>query len=304
MIRLAGIGDEAAPTMDGQLAALRTLGWTGIELRTVNGASMVDLNERAFGALADRLERAGVTVVCCDSGIGGASRPVTADPARDLAELAVLARRCHRLGTRYVRVMSYPDGGLDAEQWGRRCVRRMRELARCAEFEGLVLLHENCVGWAATSAERTLRLLSDVDSPALRLLFDTGNGVAHGYDGYALLKPLVGYVSHVHVKDALPGPVWTPPGTGVARVADCLRLLLSHGYDGWLSLEPHLSVRPHEGAFLAADPAGFLTAGRALQDLLGTLTHDTPATGTPAGGGPTTGDPTTGAPLATALAPA
>ncbi|NUS02890.1 MAG: sugar phosphate isomerase/epimerase, partial [Nonomuraea sp.] len=33
---LAGIGDEAAPDLDGQIAAVAELGWRRLELRTID----------------------------------------------------------------------------------------------------------------------------------------------------------------------------------------------------------------------------------------------------------------------------
>ncbi|MGV9889143.1 TIM barrel protein [Streptomyces sp. NPDC003395] len=270
----AGIGDEAAPDTDGQLAALRRLGWNTIELRSVDGVALADLSPAAFAALARRLGDAGVTVVAVASRIGNWSRPVTGDFGMDLAELDVLAERCATLGCRLVRIMSYPNDGLPQEEWADRVIARTAVLADRAARAGLVLAHENCAGWAGDRADRALRLLHAVDSPALRLLFDIGNGVPYGYHAPDLLRPLAPYVVHVHVKDAVRTPdggaAYTLPGAGEAGVAECLRILAAHGYTGALSLEPHLAVRPHEGLTRAGEDAAdlFVRAGQALDALL------------------------------------
>ncbi|CAK7283755.1 sugar phosphate isomerase/epimerase family protein [Streptomyces misionensis] len=280
---LTGIGDEAAPDADGQLAALRRLGWTTVELRNIDGTALADLSPAAFGALARRLADAGVTVTAVASRIGNWSRPVTGDFARDLAELDVLAERCATLGCRLVRIMSYPNDGLAEEDWADRVLARTAVLADRAERAGLVLVHENCAGWAGDRADRALRLLRAVDSPALRLLFDTGNGVPYGYDAPKMLRELAPHVAHVHIKDAVRLPdgstAYTLPGEGEAGVARCLRILADHGYTGALSLEPHLAVRPHEGLTRAgADAADlFVRAGRALAALLAHAAPDGPA---------------------------
>ncbi|MPZ65443.1 MAG: TIM barrel protein [Pseudonocardiaceae bacterium] len=244
----AGIGDEAGVGLQDQLGSLARLGWTSIELRTVNGTAVADLDNEAFARLADTLHSQGLAVACVASQIGNWARPISGDFDKDLDELGVLARRCVALGTRYIRVMSYPNHGLTEQEWGRRVVERMRRLAGQAEQAGLVLVHENCTGWAGTAAERMLDLLDRVDSPALRLLFDTGNGIAYSYEAYDLLTQIVDYVAHVHVKDAegsTAHPTYTLPGAGQARVADCLRLLLDSGYTGTWSIEPHLAMQPH-----------------------------------------------------------
>lgn len=281
-IAYAGIGDEAGVSLRTQMDALARLGWSWIELRTVDGTAVADLDNRAFTRLADALAAQGLTVASVASRIGNWSRPITGAFDRDLDELAVLTHRCAALGTRYIRVMSYLNAGLDEHEWGRRAVDRMRELVSRAERAGLVLLHENCTGWAATITERMLHLLDAVDSPALRLLFDTGNGIAYGYEAYDMLADIATHVAHVHVKDAegsAANPVYTLPGAGQARVADCLRLLLRSGYTGVWSIEPHLTLRPHESVPTDAhhdddgDEAGqgrhdgFVASGLALEQL-------------------------------------
>lgn len=268
---LAGIGDEAGPGLAEQVAAVTGLGWDAIELRTVGGVHVADLDDRAFDEVVSTLAARGLRVVCVDSRIGDWSTTITGDFGRDLDELRALAGRCPALGTRHVRIMSYPNAGLVEAEWERRVLRRVRELAQRAEQLGLVLLHENCAGWAGGDAGRALALLEEAGTPALRLLFDTGNGVAHGYSGVDLLAEVVGHVAHVHVKDGKrgpDGPEWTLPGDGEAEVARCLAILAGHGYSGALSLEPHLGLRPHEADGGAGEPGGFTAAGRALMAML------------------------------------
>jgi len=278
-IRFAGIGDEAAPGLAGQIRAHRLLGWSAVELRDIDGTALADLDDAAFERVTETLRAADLDVVCVDSRIANWARPITGDFEPDRAELERLAPRCAALGTRYVRVMSYPndpDAPLDEPEWARRVVGRMRRLARQAEDAGLVLLHENCAGWAGADASRALRLLAEVDSPALRLVFDTGNGVAYGYEAYDLLTELVAWVDHVQVKDARAAAgeaVYTLPGEGDCRVADCLRLLLDRGWTGTWSIEPHRAVRPHEGRTDAGrgGVAEFVRYGRALEALAAAL---------------------------------
>ncbi|NUT99530.1 MAG: sugar phosphate isomerase/epimerase [Saccharothrix sp.] len=260
---LAGITDEAAADLPGQLAALAELGWSAIELRTIDHRPVAELGDREFGEVAKALSDRGVRAVCLASRIGGFARPVTAPFEDDLAELDTLLARCGALGTPFVRVMSYPNDGLAEGRWRDLVLARLATLAELAASAGVVLVHENCAGWAASRADRVLELLAEV--PGLRLLFDTGNGVPHGYDAYALLEQVVAHVVHVHVKDAV-GDRFVPPGQGAARVADCVALLRAHGYRGAWSLEPHVSLRP--GVSGAPDAGSFVAAGRALEGVL------------------------------------
>ncbi|TDV57501.1 sugar phosphate isomerase/epimerase family protein [Actinophytocola oryzae] len=181
----------------------------------------------------------------------------------------MLTRRCRMLDCPYISVMSYPNAGLSEQDWRRRVIERLRVLADRAERAGVTLLHENSAGWAGGNADRTLELLAAVDSPAFGVLFDIGNGVAHGYCPFDTLMTLVDRVAHVHVKDAVEGPRYTLPGEGSARVRDCLRLLLDNGYRGSFSLEPRLGVVPHGVGRHTPDAAArFADTGIALHRLM------------------------------------
>jgi sugar phosphate isomerase/epimerase len=269
----AGIGDEAGPALADQVAAVTRLGWDRIELRNVDGVALADLSEDAVARLAGTLDEAGLEMVCADSRIANWAQSINGPFREDLAELEALVPRCAMLGTRYIRVMSYCNDGLTDAEWGRRAIHRMRLLADRAERAGLVLLHENCTGWAGTSGERMLTMLDKVGSPALRLMFDTGNGVPYGYEAYEVLTHIVDHVEHVQIKDASgdqESPVYTLPGKGQARVADCLRLLLDHGFTGTWSIEPHIAVRPHENLSDAGEDGveAFVAYGRELERLV------------------------------------
>lgn len=289
--RITGIGDEAAPGLPGQIAVARELGWSALELRTLGGTPLAELAAPAVRDAADLLHTAGLGVVCLDSRIGNWARPVTGPLSADLEELERLAEHGRVLGCRSLRVMSWTDGGLPEEEWAALAIDRMRRLARRAELLGVELLHENCTGWAGSDADRTLRMLAEVDSPALRVLFDIGNGVPYGYDAHALLTRLLPHVAHVHVKDALPGDrpgeaVYTLPGEGAARVADCVRLLEDHGYRGAYSLEPHLAVVPHAGIRPAGGDDPALPFVRAARRLAGLPVPPAPAPTPPTAGPP------------------
>lgn len=289
-VLFAGIGDEAGRELGQQIAAISGLGWQLIELRSVGGVALSDLGDRAFDSCVEQLSAAGLGIACVDSRIADWSRPISQGIEQDLLELDRLGGRCAALGTRYVRVMSYPNDGWDEANWGREVIRRMRLLTARAADHGLVLLHENCAGWAGSSARRMLRLLAEIDSPALRLLFDTGNGAAYHYETYDVLCELLRQqpeaVAHVHIKDAVgsgASAAYTLPGTGESRVADCLRLLLDRGFTGVWSIEPHLSLRPHESRTeLGEDgPVLFVEYGRRLEQLVATEVAGPTEGGTP-----------------------
>ncbi|MBT2510081.1 sugar phosphate isomerase/epimerase [Streptomyces sp. ISL-98] len=274
--RLCGIGDEAAPGLTEQLTIHHELGLTGLELRTVDGGRA--LHELPPGEAADVARRtivAGLTVPVVDTPVGNWSTTVATSLDAELAVLEASAHAAALLGCDRLRVMSYPGDGRPAAEWRAESLRRMRVLAREAERLGVTLLHENCQGWAGQGAEETVQMLEEVGSPRLRLLFDTGNGLAYGYDAVEFLERVLPWVDHVHIKDGFVradgAAEFTLPGEGTVRLTECVRLLEEYGYRGWYSLEPHLARIPHLG--VAGDPAelaaGYRAYARALTQLLG-----------------------------------
>jgi L-ribulose-5-phosphate 3-epimerase len=247
-VRLAAIGDEAGFLAAAQVNALRGAHVVGWEVRSLAGTLLHEVPVAEVKDIAKLAAQAGLEVPVIDTPLGNGDASLSAQPERDLELLTRYAERAGILGCRRLRVMSYPSAGRDELEWGHAVVERLRLLTGEAESLGVTLLHENCTGWASQSPAHSLHLLDRVGSPALRLLFDTGNGVWYGYDGPGFLERTLDYVDHVHVKDATrvgAEVMATLPGHGSARLAESLDILRSGGYTGWLSLEPHLLVMPH-----------------------------------------------------------
>lgn len=272
-VTLAGIGDEAAPDLEGQIQTLRQLGWRGLEIRTIEGVALADLDSVAFAAASRRIAEEDVQVVTLASRIGGWARPVRGPFARDLEELRILAERAHSLGCTFIRIMSYPNDGLDDTAWEGKAMTRIAALTALAETLDVTLLHENCSGWASRGASETLAMLREVASDHLALLFDIGNVCVAGQDPVSFLARVLPHVRHVHVKDVIRGGdrgvSFTWPGEGEARLAECIGLLDAAGYAGAVAMEPHLAHIPHLGVTADAGTlrASFLEFGRRFERL-------------------------------------
>lgn len=266
MIRLAGFADEAADGVEGQIAAVGELGWHGIELRSVDGRNVLDLDEAGFAALRSALEKAEVLVPCIGSTIANWGRSVDEELGETIALADRAARRAKALGAPMVRVMSY---ALDLDDHGRPLpdqrlgARAARLAAICDRLgaEGIQAVHENCLTYGGLSWRHSLELLEAV--PSLRFVFDIGNPCLtpdfskrepypnlDPWEFWTALKP---YVVHIHVKDGWRDPetggeTYVYPGEGPAQVARILEDCLGSGYSGWLSVEPHMAVVFHDAS--------------------------------------------------------
>lgn len=246
-----GISDEASQLIERQIVAHQELGWTRLELRAVSGKNLTDVDDATFEHVVQAVTEANMTVYCFASQLANWSRPITGDFEIDVAEMRRAIPRMQRLGTKFIRCMSYPNDGLSEVVWREEAIRRMRALATMAEDGGVILVHENCNGWGGESPENTLELLERVNSPALKLVYDTGNPFMHRQDALAYLQQVIDHVVHVHIKDgyldAEGKNVFTYPGEGSCQVEACLRTLIEHGYDAGYSIEPHIAAIIHTG---------------------------------------------------------
>jgi sugar phosphate isomerase/epimerase len=181
-----------------------------------------------------------------------------------------------RLKCPLIRVMSYPnnpDEPLPERVWRREAIARMSYLARMAEDAGITLVHENCSGWGGLSAENSVVLLGEVASPALKLVFDTGNPVEYGQDTWEYYQKVQPDIAYVHVKDGrrVNGELqYTYCGEGDGHVPEVLADLRARNYTGGVSIEPHLTAIIHTGK--TADDAGqqyrsYVEYGRRLMAL-------------------------------------
>jgi sugar phosphate isomerase/epimerase len=277
-MKFAGFADEVSVEVDGQIQALRALGWRGIEMRLVGkGLHVDDVGEDQFTLIKGKLDAAGIRVVAYGSQIANWARKISGDFAMDVAELRRVIPRMHQTDTQIVRVMSYPNDRWPDREWKAEVVRRFRELTRIAEDGGVILGHENCDGWAGQGPRETLEFLDAIASPALKLIYDTGNPVTYGQDPWAYYLAVRDHVIHVHIKDYVRDPSApgrcraTFPGEGAGRVQEIVADLKARGYGGWFSIEPHILSVIHEGkdAMGREEEARevFLTYGRGFEEL-------------------------------------
>ncbi len=246
----SGIADEAGDSIDEQIEAHKELGWKHIEIRNVDKISLTDLCEEIFQQVADKVTSAGLGVSCFASQLCNWSRPITKHPDIDCQELVRAIPRMQALGCKFIRTMSYPNAGWPEQKWRDEVVARLKVLADIAEDAGVVLLHENCDGWGGQGPDQSLELLERVGSENLKLLWDTGNPLAHEQDPWVFYEAVREHIEYIHIKDGVveSGKMrYSYPGEGEGKVREVVRDMLQRGYDGGFSIEPHLAAVVHEG---------------------------------------------------------
>ena len=183
------------------------------------------------------------------------------------------------LGTKYIRVFSFfiPHGENPAD-YRDEVMSRLSKMVAIAEKEGVILLHENEKEIYGDVAERCLDIFETIKSPALGCVFDPANFVQCGQavypEAYEMLSP---YITYMHIKDAKEDGTVVPAGYGLGGVDNILKKLSNKGYNGYLSLEPHLGSFAGLADLELTDdmlkleesgPDKFTMAYKALMDLL------------------------------------
>jgi sugar phosphate isomerase/epimerase len=258
-MKYCGIADEAGESLDLQIKAHRELGWNGIELRNIDSQCVTDLSDEDFEESLQKLADAGIQVVGFASQIANWARPIDGDFEVDRAELERAIPRMQRCGAQFIRVMSYPnakDNPLSEEDWRDEVVRRFQTLAAIAADGGVTLVHENCHGWGSQSPQHAVEFLDRVDSPALKIVFDTGN--EHHHDTVQYFRTVRDRIAHMHIKSWKFGDDGKPhscfPDEADSGTSEILTQLLNEDYDGWYSIEPHMVAVIHLGKSADEDP--------------------------------------------------
>lgn len=242
MFILSAFADEIDMDLTTQMDVLDKYGIRHIEMRGVNGKNLSDCPVSEARDIKRQMDARGFQLSAVGSPIGKIG--ITDDFAPHLEQFKRVLEIANIMETDYIRMFSFfipkgenPDNYEDAvlERWHR--------FIQAADGCGVTLLHENEKGIYGDNAERCLNLMQKLDCDWVRATFDPANFVQCGVEpyphAYELLKP---YITYMHIKDAkfADGSV-TPAGQGDGRVPEILAALQQSGYDGFLSLEPHLA---------------------------------------------------------------
>lgn len=279
---IAAITDEfATDHLDVALQAMAEIGMTGAELRVISGRNIIDLTDEEVARARAQVERHGMQVLSIASPLLKCVLPD--GPAIDerfqqdvfgsaytFEDQPRLTRRAfdiaERAGARIIRVFSYWRT-VDPQREYPRIARALRDLADQALDRGIIIGLENEHACNVGTAAEAALMLSAVDHPALKLIWDPANAFVLGEipypSGYALLP--AERIVHVHAKDCVMSgekPVWGPLGEMSVDWKGQVAALVRDGYKGAVSLETHW--RGADGDRLKAS----ITCGRNLRELV------------------------------------
>lgn len=243
-IVISGFADEIHPELDRQLEVLKRLGMDHICLRAADGKGIAEFALEEFQQKVQlRLEQAGVKVSSLGSPIGKIGIDDDEAYAKQLQQLETLCQICQSCGCRYIRMFSFwmpkeqnPDDYTD------KVLEKLAGFAKVAEKYDVILIHENEKDIYGDTAARCKVILDRLASPHFKAAFDFANFVQCGEDPEQCWELLKDQVVYIHIKDAVRGNNENVLcGTGDGKIPQLLkRIIRQDGYQGFLTLEPHL----------------------------------------------------------------
>ena len=238
---LSAFADEIDADLKIQMDVLERYGIEYIEMRGVNGKGLVEYSLEEVKGIKEQLDDRNFRISAIGSPLGKIM--ITDDFKPHLALFKHTVEIARIMETPYIRMFSFfiPEGE-DPEQYRDQVMERWSRFVKVAEGSGLVLLHENEKDIYGDTPERCLDLIKTMNCDYVRLIFDPANFVQCDVETYpAAFELLKDYIEYMHIKDAVYSDHHVvPSGEGDGRVPEILTELYKRGFEGYLSLEPHL----------------------------------------------------------------
>jgi len=161
--------------------------------------------------------------------IAGLNRvPLKGDDPRPEKWIRDSAEACAAMGADVVLLAFFGDGEILKDKKGRqRVADKMKRLAPAAEEAGVVFGVESTL-----NADQHMRLLDEINSPAVKVYYDVGNMTHRGYDVPAEIRQLGDRICEVHIKDRK-----DLYGRGEVDFPAVKKALDDIGYRDWLVME-------------------------------------------------------------------
>lgn len=237
---ISAFADEIDPMLSKQMQVLNDCGITHMEIRGVDDKGIITYSLDEVKEIKKRLDANHISVSAVGSPIGKIS--IKDDFAPHFEQFCHTVEIAHLLGSKYIRLFSFfMPKDEDPAMYREEVLKRMRQMVEYAKTHDIILLHENEKDIYGDIAPRCLDLFKELYCEHFQCTFDFANFVQCKQDtleAFSLLKP---YIAYVHIKDALwdSGKV-VPAGKGDGKLAEILAVLKKEGYNGFITLEPHL----------------------------------------------------------------
>lgn len=238
-MRIFAFADEASPSIDLQIAAMKRNGLQGLEIRNVDGENVSNISLEKAKEVLGKMKDAGLVVWSIGSPIGKIDIEKDDYPAH-LEKLRHTIEIAQALESENIRLFSfYIPKDKKPEDFRQQVIDRMGEMARIAEGSGVTLCHENEKGIYGDNAARCAEILATV--PQLAGIFDPANFIQCGQETLSAWEMLAPRIRYLHIKDATAEGHVVPAGNGIGNLRRIVPEFIKNGGDA-ATIEPHLTV--------------------------------------------------------------
>ncbi len=238
--KISGFSDEIAPEIITQFDGLKSLGIKYFEPRGINDKNISFLSEKDARELKSIMNKYDIKASSIGSPIGKIKLSDDFDAHFQVFKNIVKIAKI--LDCRYIRIFSfYHNGNVWTNEEKVQVISKLKVLIEYARENDIVLLHENEKDIYGDTVNRCLELMKELACENFAAVFDPANFVQSGEDTLNAYDKLKYYIKYVHIKDAkkVSGEV-VPAGLGDGNIEKILTMLFKSGFQGFLSLEPHL----------------------------------------------------------------
>lgn len=264
--RLAAFADEISTDIQVQMDHLLENDIHLCAMRGANGKNVMEFEDFQIKLMKTQFHNRGIKFSCIGSPIGKIKITDPFEP--EVERMKKAAKLAQAFETKVIRIFTFfiPQG--DAPQKHKsEVLHRMKILADTAKAEGVNLVLENEKDIYGDSADRQLEIIQHIASGHVRLAYDPANFVQCGQDPVESWQKLKKHVVDFHVKDVRASDKTNcPAGQGDGKIREILKDAFATGWQGYLTLEPHLSAAGTFGGFTGG--ALFKTAVDALKGIL------------------------------------
>lgn len=245
MVKISAFADEVSIVFDEQVEYLTKAGIKWIEIRFVDGKNITTLSDEEVMEVKEKLNKASIGVSAIASPIGKYAIDAPFEEHMNLFRRTV--KIAQMLDAGMIRIFSfYGSENVDIEVCKEEVLRKLKAFSDEVKDTGISLVHENEAGIFGHSASNCEILMKNLYSDNFKAAYDPANFVwgekitDNIFTCWPILKQ---YVSHIHIKDWKLGSkdIGSIPGDGDGQIAELFKELADKGYDGFVTLEPHMS---------------------------------------------------------------
>lgn len=235
---ISGFSDEISSDLEEQFKTLNKLGIEYFEPRGVDGENISAVSDEKLKDIKAKMKKYGIKASSIGSPIGKIGINEDFEPHYEAFKRTVEIAKA--LESKYIRMFSFfiPEDE-EPQKYRDEVMRRLKMFADYAKEHDVVILHENEKGIYGAKGKACLDIMETLGSDHFRLVFDPANFVQCKEDTKKCYEMLAPYIEYMHIKDAV-GERVVPSGSGQGNVEFILKSLKEKGFEGFLSLEPHL----------------------------------------------------------------